>query len=156
MEEITPKAVLPVMTSTAPVDLETPSFTETIESTLQGAEWKCPICLDAVADPVTIVRCHHSFCFACLQAWFLRCVNCPLCKEKQVDFIRNINPGDFVRIELWRCSSSGIGIAGKERGKKRKRISEHVLMQAVKVHRRQFKTHSMATVTMPDTSSSTP
>ena len=43
---------------------------------------KCPICLAYVTDPVMINLCSHVFCGFCLEMWFQKKENCPLCRQK--------------------------------------------------------------------------
>lgn len=49
----------------------------------------CPICLESYEDPVTIISCKHNFCHPCIDLWFAVNKVCPLCKDKQVFFIKN-------------------------------------------------------------------
>mmetsp|Transcript_739 Transcript_739/g.942 ORF Transcript_739/g.942 Transcript_739/m.942 type:complete len:226 (+) Transcript_739:87-764(+) len=44
----------------------------------------CAICLSSMREPVTICSCGHSFCKACLMAWYRQvpqAPSCPKCKE---------------------------------------------------------------------------
>lgn len=49
----------------------------------------CPICLETYDDPVTIISCKHHFCYTCIDSWFEINKVCPLCKDKEVFFIKN-------------------------------------------------------------------
>ena len=49
---------------------------------------ECAVCLSGFEDPVTLVKCHHSFCFQCLTQWFKKSNKCPLCKRRCTSFIR--------------------------------------------------------------------
>jgi hypothetical protein len=48
----------------------------------------CSICLSAYENPVTLVSCHHSFCFHCLFLWLMKKPLCPLCKSSGNYFIQ--------------------------------------------------------------------
>lgn len=41
-------------------------------------KWKCPICLDALQQPV-VTRCGHVFCWPCIHEWLRRSNTCPVC-----------------------------------------------------------------------------
>lgn len=43
---------------------------------------KCPICLGYVTEPTMINVCSHIFCKFCLEMWFQKKENCPLCRKK--------------------------------------------------------------------------
>ena len=49
----------------------------------------CPICLRTYSDPVTLVKCTHTFCSGCIKRWFRIRMDCPLCKSCATDFIRS-------------------------------------------------------------------
>lgn len=48
----------------------------------------CAVCLHDFSEPVTLVECFHSFCFACISTWFKRSSNCPLCKCRSASFVK--------------------------------------------------------------------
>eukprot|EP00981_Chlorochromonas_danica_P004715 scaffold954_cov173-Ochromonas_danica.AAC.1 len=128
---------------------------------------RCPICLSTIYDPVTIISCHHSFCYDCINAWFSHQTKCPLCNSRHIDFLRNAQPDDFRRIEHWKISrvfdpqganhshnasgrgsanGSGSGSASgegnKDERRKRKqqqRQSEWELLSALRDHKKKFK-----------------
>lgn len=76
-------------------------------------EYRCPICLDVVFDPVCLRTCGHRFCWACLCQTYLNCPEgtlerCPTCRASftldplafQVDgilsrFLRNYFPDEL-------------------------------------------------------------
>lgn len=69
-----------------PVFTESPPASPAIEvdrpSTVTIAvDPSCPVCLSHMHEPVTIVRCHHSFCKACIERWLEVSASCPMCKE---------------------------------------------------------------------------
>ena len=39
---------------------------------------ECPICLDALRDPVQLPCCGHGFCRACIALWLRESSTCPL------------------------------------------------------------------------------
>jgi E3 ubiquitin-protein ligase RNF5 len=41
-------------------------------------KWKCPICLDALREPV-VTPCGHLFCWPCIAEWLRRSNACPSC-----------------------------------------------------------------------------
>ena len=43
---------------------------------------KYPICLGFITDPVKINPCSHIYCKFCLNMWFQKKDNCPLCRIK--------------------------------------------------------------------------
>lgn len=61
----------------------------------------CPICLDTVSDPCTIVLCKHHFCALCLLAWYRIRVVCPVCKQSGCYFLRGLHSGT----KLWRVDN---------------------------------------------------
>lgn len=88
----------------------------------------CPICLEEITDPVTLVVCQHSFCFVCVDHWFKVKESCPLCKEKRVSFVKNKEANKFTEIELWRYSD----------GRKKLRATDDSVLEAIKVHKNTF------------------
>uniref|UniRef100_A0A6U3S2Q2 RING-type domain-containing protein n=1 Tax=Octactis speculum TaxID=3111310 RepID=A0A6U3S2Q2_9STRA len=42
---------------------------------------ECPICLNVLNDPVTVLGCRHNFCHGCLSNWLYVADSCPLCKS---------------------------------------------------------------------------
>ncbi|XP_065831331.1 E3 ubiquitin-protein ligase RNFT1-like isoform X2 [Oscarella lobularis] len=46
---------------------------------LASAEASCPICQDALAEPI-LLHCRHIFCEGCISVWFDRERTCPLCR----------------------------------------------------------------------------
>lgn len=41
----------------------------------------CPICFDVFRQP-TRIRCGHTFCQCCVQAWAKKALTCPQCRER--------------------------------------------------------------------------
>jgi len=41
----------------------------------------CCICMDDIIQPITTTKCGHKFHSACLNAWFNKKSNCPLCRQ---------------------------------------------------------------------------
>ncbi|OHT16498.1 hypothetical protein TRFO_41807 [Tritrichomonas foetus] len=41
-------------------------------------KWKCPICYDALQQPV-VTQCGHVFCWPCINEWLRRSNDCPVC-----------------------------------------------------------------------------
>ena len=64
--------------------------------------YKCSICLDTIEEPVyKLIKCHHTFHKSCLQQWFVKNNNCPLCRQTvkdifQVTLIKNMIWKGFV------------------------------------------------------------
>lgn len=57
----------------------------------------CPICLQALAEPVMLVACYHVYCFECLSTWAhslalhgVEPPTCPLCKAEFQDVYANV------------------------------------------------------------------
>ncbi|XP_077201383.1 E3 ubiquitin-protein ligase Topors isoform X2 [Paroedura picta] len=50
-------------------------------STDTSPDSKCPICLDRFENVAYLNRCHHRFCFRCVQEWSKNKAECPLCKQ---------------------------------------------------------------------------
>ncbi len=61
---------------------------------------RCPVCLDELVEPTTLVGCQHSYCFPCISSWFSHsyavtnetkfATVCPLCKAPAAYFLRFI------------------------------------------------------------------
>ena len=50
----------------------------------------CPICLDVIGEPATVVLCRHHFCANCLLSWYKVRVVCPICKQPGSYFLRSL------------------------------------------------------------------
>ncbi|TPX41789.1 hypothetical protein SeLEV6574_g05921 [Synchytrium endobioticum] len=67
-------------------------------------DYKCPVCFEWLADPVTL-DCQHSICYGCLQqiqeSAFCKGA-CPLCRHRALNFIRRHakNPGGMINQKL--------------------------------------------------------
>ncbi len=58
----------------------------------------CPVCLDELVEPITLVGCQHSYCLSCISSWFSHSYSttnevkfnavCPLCKAPAAYFLR--------------------------------------------------------------------
>ncbi len=67
---------------------------------------RCPVCLDELVEPATLVGCRHSYCLPCISSWFSHSyavtneakfdAMCPLCKTPAAYFLRFV--GDNVRV----------------------------------------------------------
>ncbi len=59
---------------------------------------RCPVCLDELVEPATLVGCQHSYCLPCISSWFYHsyavtneakfAAMCPLCKAPAAYFLR--------------------------------------------------------------------
>jgi hypothetical protein len=94
---------------------------------------RCPICLESIVDPVTLVICHHSFCYPCISQWFRRQARCPVCKAGKLAFLRCVRPGDFLHLELWKFRQGSEGSRSRKR-----RISGQLVQQAVELYKTKF------------------
>lgn len=99
----------------------------------------CSICVEWMENPVTIVKCSHSYCFVCLTTWYKTKQTCPLCNHAEAEFVKfatNTESGttDSHHIEVWQFR--------KPKGrKKRKRIYESVqdsTIGAIDIHQKRF------------------
>ncbi|TYZ62874.1 hypothetical protein PybrP1_012906 [[Pythium] brassicae (nom. inval.)] len=52
-----------------------------MSSTTAALLFACPICLDALVQPVLATCCGQSFCDACLREALTKTDACPLCRE---------------------------------------------------------------------------
>mmetsp|Transcript_52979 Transcript_52979/g.124106 ORF Transcript_52979/g.124106 Transcript_52979/m.124106 type:complete len:425 (-) Transcript_52979:99-1373(-) len=69
------------------------------DSTAQGEEDSCPVCLENVADPAVLP---HKFCYACLAGCAASGINsCPLCRKEQT-----LNPVNLEIETILGCASS--------------------------------------------------
>jgi len=53
---------------------------DTPEEKPASGEWKCPICMEDIHDPV-VTRCGHVFCKRCIYEWLNRSNICPTCNR---------------------------------------------------------------------------
>ncbi|UJR14531.1 hypothetical protein I4U23_001527 [Adineta vaga] len=51
-------------------------------------ELKCVICKQPFQIPVSLRRCHHTFCKDCIQTWFTRSHTCPICRQYAINHVR--------------------------------------------------------------------
>lgn len=58
-----------------------------VAGVLQELDWKCPICLIEMSDPVTICGCVHTFCKSCLEHWLRVKEACPLCNIQVLAYL---------------------------------------------------------------------
>ena len=91
-----------------------------------GITVRCPICLQSVLDPVTLLGCNHLFCKECITKWFQTKIECPLCKIPCHHFIQSCD-GKEEQFHLWQTalaegSSSKLSLSSAAR-------------QAMKVHK---------------------
>ena len=68
----------------------------------------CYICLDKIFDPVTLLVCHHQYCFQCLFAWLKIKDTCPVCKSNVKAFVRNVSHSNDKSLsqEVWKRSNT--------------------------------------------------
>ena len=68
----------------------------------------CFICLDSLSDPVTLIICHHRYCFTCLFSWLKIKDSCPACKSSVKAFIRNKSHSNDIKDgeEIWKRSKN--------------------------------------------------
>jgi hypothetical protein len=91
-----------------------------------GITVRCPICLQSVLDPVTLLGCNHLFCKECITKWFQTKIECPLCKISCHHFIQSCDEKEE-QFHLWQTalaegSSSKLSLSSAAR-------------QAMKVHK---------------------
>lgn len=101
---------------------------DAVSGDFEAETHKCPICLESVDDPVTIIKCTHSFCFNCIYVWFEKTMSCPLCKEEDVNFIRNINKTDASKVEVWRFICN----------EKKRKIDKSHRKRSIAIHQQKF------------------
>ena len=95
----------------------------------------CPICLENAVNPVTMISCHHFFCFVCIDNWYKIKQNCPLCKEHHTSFIKSKFIDNFDEMEVWRYNTS--------KGKKIK-ASDPAVFEAIQLHKQRFQTQKQS------------
>jgi len=68
----------------------------------------CPVCLDVIGEPATIVLCRHQFCAKCLLTWYKVRVICPICKQPGSYFLRNSSDGSAeTETKMWTVAAAG-------------------------------------------------
>jgi hypothetical protein len=60
----------------------------------------CPICLENFNNlgddnKVTEIECNHIFCFKCIDKWFIKKSQCPICKKNYCPEVEDENENDF-------------------------------------------------------------
>ena len=60
-----------------------PNFDQYIASKIAQSDEMCVICHDTAGSRI-VLPCHHAFHHDCLHEWFLRKVECPICKRDPV------------------------------------------------------------------------
>ena len=79
--------------------------TETMRRQVLEADPKCSICFEKpMVQPIVLEKCHHAFCFHCLQDWnrvqqtqsedmdFIPTImTCPLCRQEIPNIVETIN-----------------------------------------------------------------
>jgi hypothetical protein len=86
-----------------PINLDDNELDDNIEKEKSDHNNTCPICLQEVLDPVTLVSCHHYFCIDCIVKWFQTKLACPLCKTNSSYFIQS-NSGSHGQFNLWKIA----------------------------------------------------
>lgn len=86
-----------------PINFNDNEMDENVEKEKNENINTCPICLQEVLDPVTLVSCHHYFCIECIVKWFQTKLACPLCKTTCSYFIQS-NLGNQGQFNLWKIA----------------------------------------------------
>ena len=106
----------------------------------------CPICLQSVLDPVTLLGCNHLFCKECITKWFRTKIQCPLCKTSCCHFIQPCD-GKEEQFHLWQTalvggSSCKLSLSGAAR----QAMKAHKSHQLGFKHRREFPVNSKVSI----------
>lgn len=113
---------------------------------------RCPICLQSVLDPVTLLGCNHLFCKECITKWFRTKIQCPLCKVSCCHFIQPCD-GKEEQFHLWQTalvggSSCKLSLSGAAR----QAMKAHKSHQLGFKHRREFSVNPKVSIEGQDSS----
>lgn len=113
---------------------------------------RCPICLQSVLDPVTLLGCNHLFCKECITKWFRTKIQCPLCKISCCHFIQPCD-GKEEQFHLWQTalvegSSCKLSLSGAAR----QAMKAHKSHQLGFKHRREFSVNAKVSIEGRDSS----
>ena len=76
-------------------------------------EIECPVCLNILTDPYIVSCCGHNFCGSCIERVKASDGSCPMCKEKEYQFIINKERLRFINgLEVY-CSNKEEGCQWK-------------------------------------------
>ena len=86
----------------------------------------CSICLSSYENPVTLIFCHHSYCFCCLLNWLIKKQQCPLCKACGSFFIQNNYFKSTESVKILSIST------------KTENLTIEIIDEAINIHKRRF------------------
>lgn len=97
----------------------------------------CPICLHAFAEPVTLVKCAHSFCSRCIRRWYRIKSECPVCKADGTAYVREncVSSGPAAVPTYLVCDAA----LPAERSESRRRSASFEVDAAIASHRARFR-----------------
>lgn len=118
-------------------------YTSTVSGNDDQQDHSCYICLCAVDDPATVIRCGHSFCFDCLFTWYKVSETCPVCKSTHASFLRNAtHDNNCTNVNVWRSSN--------ESNPENVNLTSSAILNMTIIHRQRFANHRPPADTDPN------
>lgn len=139
-------------------NIEIDSNSSTIcKSDIEPDSEECAICLCNFDEPVTLIKCHHNFCFICISHWCEKTNTCPLCKSTLTDFIKynkncmNINANisnncdniDSNKFHIWRFVEDTLLDSKEIEYSRNKSYNNKFIQSAIKYHNNKFQLHTI-------------